>query len=93
MNSNDAAHGVVTRTASKVDLDNVAEIFPGASNNVPVANRPIRSVRSRWWRPRAGLEAGMATAEYAIATLAVVILKSDEVRGFLMNIIRTALSM
>ena len=101
MNSNDAAHGVVTRTASKVDLDNVAEIFPGASNNVPVANRPIRSVRSRWWRPRAGLEAGMATAEYAIATLAavgfagllVVILKGDEVRGFLMNIIRTALSM
>nr|UIK90771.1 DUF4244 domain-containing protein [Arthrobacter polaris] len=46
------------------------------------------------------MEAGMATAEYAIATLAavgfagllVVILKSDEVRGFLLNIIRTALS-
>ena len=51
-------------------------------------------------RTKAGLEGGMATAEYAIATLAavgfagllVVILKSDEVRGFLLNIIRTALS-
>ncbi|WP_285728130.1 DUF4244 domain-containing protein [Psychromicrobium xiongbiense] len=46
-------------------------------------------------------EWGMATAEYAIATLAavgfagllVVILRSDEVRGFLMNIIRSALSL
>ena len=44
---------------------------------------------------------GMATAEYAIATLAavgfagllVVILKSDEVRGFLLGIIRSALSL
>lgn len=44
-------------------------------------------------------EWGMATAEYAIATLAAVgfagllvaILRSDEVRGFLMNLIRTAL--
>jgi hypothetical protein len=44
---------------------------------------------------------GMATAEYAIATLGavafagllVVILRSDEVRGFLLNIIRSALSL
>ncbi|NVM93509.1 DUF4244 domain-containing protein [Arthrobacter wenxiniae] len=71
---------------------NVREIFPGASKGVPVANPP------RVRRP--GPQAGMATAEYAIATLAavgfagllVVILKSDEVRGFLLNIIRTALS-
>ncbi|MFJ4209746.1 DUF4244 domain-containing protein [Paenarthrobacter sp. NPDC089675] len=48
-----------------------------------------------------GSEAGMATAEYAIATLAavglagllVVILRSEEVRGFLLNLIRTALSL
>ncbi|WP_372498053.1 DUF4244 domain-containing protein [Sinomonas terrae] len=47
-----------------------------------------------------GSEAGMATAEYAIATLAavafagllVVIMRSDEVRGFLLNIIRAALA-
>lgn len=48
-----------------------------------------------------GSELGMATAEYAIATLAavgfagllVVILRSDEVRGFLLNLIRTALAL
>lgn len=53
-------------------------------------------------RPRVlSAEAGMATAEYAIATLAavgfagllVVILRSDEVRGFLLNVIRSALSL
>lgn len=48
-----------------------------------------------------GSETGMATAEYAITTLAavglagllVVILRSEEVRGFLLNVIRTALSL
>ncbi|MGO4145428.1 DUF4244 domain-containing protein [Paenarthrobacter sp. YAF11_1] len=48
-----------------------------------------------------GSESGMATAEYAIATLAavglagllVVLLRSEEVRGFLLNLIRTALSL
>ncbi|WP_243874645.1 DUF4244 domain-containing protein [Arthrobacter woluwensis] len=58
------------------------------------------------WRFRARLmrlcsgQAGTSTAEYAIATLAavafagllVVIMRSDEVRGFLLNIIRTALA-
>jgi len=51
------------------------------------------------WRT-AGPEAGMATAEYAIATLAavgfagllLVILKSAEVRGLLLGIIKSALS-
>ncbi|MEO5779061.1 MULTISPECIES: DUF4244 domain-containing protein [Arthrobacter] len=46
-------------------------------------------------------EAGMATAEYAIATLAAVgfagvlvfIMRSDEVRGFLLNLIRAALAL
>jgi hypothetical protein len=45
-------------------------------------------------------ERGSATAEYAIATMAavgfagllVVILRSEEVRGLLLGIIRTALS-
>lgn len=54
------------------------------------------------WRPALahGVEAGMATAEYAIATLAavgfagllLVILKGDEVRGLLLGIIKSALS-
>ncbi|QAY64241.1 DUF4244 domain-containing protein [Xylanimonas allomyrinae] len=47
-----------------------------------------------------GPEAGMATAEYAVATIGAVglaglliaILKSDMVRGLLENIITTALS-
>jgi hypothetical protein len=46
-------------------------------------------------------DAGMATAEYAIATLAavgfagllVVILKGNEVKGLLLNIIKQALSL
>lgn len=70
----------------------VLEIYPGARNATPV--------RSRRPRRRRGSEAGMATAEYAIATLAAVgfagvlvfIMRSDEVRGFLLNLIRTALA-
>lgn len=57
------------------------------------------SLARRWRLMRAAPEAGMATAEYAIATLAaaafagllLVILGSDEVRGFLTDIIRRAL--
>ena len=71
----------------------VHEIYPGASLVVPV--RPHGRTRP----PSA--QAGMATAEYAIATLAAVgfagilvfIMRSDEVRGFLLNLIRTALTL
>lgn len=58
------------------------------------------AVRERGRHVHDGLaEAGMATAEYAIATLAavgfagllVVILKGNEVKGFLLAIIRQAL--
>jgi len=70
---------------------NVVELFPGSS----VTPKARRSPRLR------ASEAGMATAEYAIATLAAVgfagllvfILRSDEVRGFLLNLIRTALAL
>lgn len=52
-------------------------------------------------RLRREAEAGMATAEYAIATVAaagfagllIVILRSNEVRGLLLGIIRGALSL
>jgi hypothetical protein len=52
-------------------------------------------------RSRLARDDGSATAEYAIATMAavgfagllVVILRSDEVRGMLMDIIRNALSL
>jgi len=51
-------------------------------------------------RLRLAAERGAATAEYAIATLAavgfagvlVVILRSDEVRGMLTDVVRQALS-
>jgi hypothetical protein len=70
---------------------NVVELYPGAS---AASNRP-------GLRRLVGSEAGMATAEYAIATLAAVgfagllvfILRSEEVRGFLLNLIRTALAL
>ncbi|WP_374049308.1 DUF4244 domain-containing protein [Sinomonas sp. ASV486] len=54
-----------------------------------------------WFEGRAAGQHGMATAEYAIATLGavafagllVVIMRSDEVRGFLLGIIRAALAL
>lgn len=69
------------------------EIYPGARDAARVPGRRTLEMM--------GSEAGMATAEYAIATLAAVgfagilvfILRSDEVRGFLLNLIRTALAL
>lgn len=57
--------------------------------------------RSGWAQLRVAGDAGMATAEYAIATIAaagfagllVVVLRSDEVRGLLTGLVRTALSL
>ena len=77
----------------------IHQIHPEAS-----AADPLRGPKAkvpRWLRRLLGSEAGMATAEYAIATLAAVgfagilvfIMRSDEVRGFLLNLIRTALAL
>ncbi|MCU1518528.1 MAG: hypothetical protein JWQ75_3249 [Pseudarthrobacter sp.] len=68
---------------------NVVELSPGAG------------LAKKRWQPFPASEAGMATAEYAIATLAAVgfagilvfVLRSDEVRGFLLTLIRTALAL
>ncbi|WP_159623371.1 DUF4244 domain-containing protein [Ruania rhizosphaerae] len=63
--------------------------------------RPVaRTLARRWARLCRRSEAGMATAEYAIATLAAVafagllltIMGSDQVRGMLLQIIQQALS-
>lgn len=95
-----------TKVPSQDLPGNVIEIYPGATER-PAMVQPQQADSEKGQRPgvsylaRLGSEVGMATAEYAIATLAavgfagllVVILKSNEVRGFLMNIIRTALSM
>ena len=75
------------------DYAEVREIYPGAGTAPRVNMRPRKRLT--------GSEVGMATAEYAIATLAAVgfagilvfILRSDEVRGFLLNLIRTALAL
>jgi hypothetical protein len=83
------------REAAEPGTAEIREIYPGARAR---AAGPVRSRhRSRF----TGSEAGMATAEYAIATLAAVgfagvlvfIMRSDEVRGFLLNLIRTALAL
>ena len=77
----------------------IHEIYPGASAAGPLRERKLRRPGGR--KRLIGSEAGMATAEYAIATLAAVgfagilvfIMRSDEVRGFLLNLIRTALAL
>ncbi|WLQ07288.1 DUF4244 domain-containing protein [Arthrobacter oryzae] len=74
----------------------VVELYPGARDAAPAAPAATRTRRRLM-----GSEVGMATAEYAIATLAAVgfagilvfILRSDEVRGFLLTLIRTALAL
>ena len=94
----------------------VLELFPGSSvsrtGRLPThlhSNAETGRARSsddssapkRSKKRPSGSELGMATAEYAIATLAavgfagllVVILRSEEVRGFLLNLIRSALSL
>lgn len=62
--------------------------------------RGVDRLRARWQLVARSPEAGMATAEYAIGTLAavgfagllLVILKSEEVRGMLVSLISSALS-
>ncbi|WP_376770177.1 DUF4244 domain-containing protein [Arthrobacter terrae] len=72
---------------------NITEIYPGAASGYSLTGPGHGRQSDR--------DLGMATAEYAICTLAavgfagllVVILKSDEVRGFLLAIIHSALSL
>lgn len=80
------------RHGSPAAPGNVVELYPGSGRTRQGSRRRARLL---------GSEAGMATAEYAIATMAAVgfagllvfILRSDEVRGFLLNLIRTALAL
>lgn len=88
----DAPAEARTEPAAPVTAE-VREIYPGARTATPVQAREHNRARRS--------ETGMATAEYAIATLAAVgfagilvfIMRSDEVRGFLLNLIRTALAL
>ena len=84
----------------------VVALFPGSTGSCAVGGVTAPGAAASPATPRRSVrlmcsEAGMATAEYAIATLAAVgfagllvfILRSDEVRGFLLNLIRTALAL
>ncbi|NYD77242.1 DUF4244 domain-containing protein [Arthrobacter cupressi] len=76
-------------------LADVVELYPVATDTAGGAPQGKRRGRLT------ASELGMATAEYAIATLAavgfagvlVVLLRSEEVRSFLLNLIRTALAL
>lgn len=65
-----------------------------------LSRRAPRGLRARWQQLRRHGEAGMATAEYAIGTLAavgfagllLVILRSEQVRSLLLGIVQSALS-
>ncbi|MBD3942871.1 DUF4244 domain-containing protein [Microbacterium sp. NEAU-LLC] len=76
-----------------------------SSRHAPTLPRLTRRRAERLFRPRAADGAladdtGAATAEYAIATMAavafagllVVIMRSDEVRGILTDLVRRALT-
>ena len=99
----DGSHGVYRLTVppafpgGKVNLPRLAG--PGTAVRTPGAGGPdALAVPAPDWTQR---EAGMATAEYAIATLAAVafagllavVLGSDEVRGMLVSLIRSALTL
>lgn len=87
-----AAGGTAPHGAQTTD-EPLAEVIA-----LSAARQALGRKRSR--RFLTGSDAGMATAEYAIATLAavgfagllVLIMRSGEVRGLLMNIIEQALS-
>jgi len=79
-----------------------AEPEPSAGRDADIIEFPAAPAAKaeRRWQDLTGSEAGMATAEYAIATLAavafagllVLILRSGEVRGLLMNLVELALT-
>ena len=71
-----------------------------AATPEPMPRRRLRSVRFRRLVPAGGDDVGMATAEYALVTVAaagfaglmMVILRGPEVKALLLGIIRGALS-
>lgn len=96
---NTAHEAEADRRPSRGDSPRLRLLPGGLAAGAEVSPRTEQGEASRT-EAATGAEQGMATAEYAIATLAavafagllVVILRSDEVRGFLVNIIRAALS-
>lgn len=88
-------------TTAAAGADETAEGAAGVTDDVapgPAGGAGQDAPASRW--AALGGDAGMATAEYAIATVAaagfagllLLILRSDEVRNLLLGIVRGALS-
>lgn len=73
---------------------------PSTINLLPSANAALRPLTRRRARQLFTDDTGAATAEYAVATMAavafagllVVIMRSDEVRGILTDLVRRALT-
>ncbi|MET4621872.1 hypothetical protein ABIE18_003340 [Arthrobacter sp. 2762] len=92
--------GIRRQTSSKPTNPKQTTPTRSTFSQTTLRQTPLRQTTLRR-TPLMGSEGGMATAEYAIATLAavglagllVVILRSEEVRGFLLNLVRTALSL
>jgi hypothetical protein len=92
---------IVTSCAASVAPTLVAFVSPRLTESeTPMSTlpRPHRILRSL--RDHGAADRGAATAEYAIATMAavafagllVVIMQSDEVRGILTDMVRSALT-
>ncbi|SDQ88936.1 DUF4244 domain-containing protein [Arthrobacter crystallopoietes] len=92
-----------TQFSRSFDGSAAAEASAESEEIAEVIQLPLPHVdetAGRGWRRLTGSEAGMATAEYAIATLAavgfagllVLILRSGEVRGLLTGLVEMALT-
>jgi hypothetical protein len=77
------------------DRHTVSDAAPHSSEAAREGRRPVRAILRRLTGER-----GAATAEYAVATMAavgfagllVIILRGDEVRGILTDLVRNALT-
>ena len=105
----EAAGGAAAPDELPVAADRHQSARPTADGRPVADDRPVADgasvVGRRGWRAAVrrrlvGGDVGMATAEYAIATVAaagfagllIAILRSDEVRGLLLGIVRGALA-
>lgn len=96
----EAVAGVPDPAGVAADLVGGARAEVAGPAGGPARGRFAR-VRRAWAATRELGDAGMATAEYAIATIAaagfagllILVLRSDEVRGLLAGLVRTALTL
>ena len=93
-------HSTTTELDQNTELDATIALDGATELETSDTSRRVKPLGRLAGAHRVAADAGMATAEYAIATLAacgfagllVVILKGGQVRGLLMSIIERALS-